>query len=166
MPELQWVIAYLALGATVVYAAGLFGVGIMVPILTTIFLEHDWPTEASVHMALGSSMAAIIPTSIASSKAHHQHNAVMWPIVIIMAPSVLLGAFTAAYLAKFASALTLGIFFFVFMFFSAIKLLINLQPKQTRSIPKKLGLSVQVVYWKYISVGNHRGRHVSCTISN
>ena len=63
---IEWVIAYLLLGGAVGFFAGLLGVGgggIMVPVLTALFLAQQFPAELSVHMALATSMAAIIAVS-------------------------------------------------------------------------------------------------------
>ena len=54
--------------------AGLFGVGggiVIVPILFWIFTSLNFPNEILMHMAIGSSLATIIPTSISSARAHY-----------------------------------------------------------------------------------------------
>ena len=82
MSEFWW--AYLLLGAFAGFMAGLLGVGggaIMVPILTSIFIAEGFPKTEVVHLALGTSMAAIVFTSVSSLRAHHAHNAVLWPVV-------------------------------------------------------------------------------------
>jgi len=69
-----WWLAYPVLGVVVGFFAGLLGVGgggIMVPMLTTFFLAQDFPHDQVVHMALGTSMAAIVLTSVSSLRAHH-----------------------------------------------------------------------------------------------
>jgi len=58
-----WWLTYPVLGAAVGFFAGLLGVGgggIMVPMLTTLFLAQGFPLEQVVHMALGTSLAAIV----------------------------------------------------------------------------------------------------------
>ena len=77
---IEWLAAYLALGAFVGFFAGLLGVGggaIMVPMLTTLFAAQGFPREHLVHLALGTSMAGIVITSISSLRAHHAHGAVV-----------------------------------------------------------------------------------------
>ena len=72
MPELQWLLAYMGLGALVGLLAGLFGIGgggVMVPVLTMLFVAQGFPAEHIVHMALATSMAAIVPTALASLRA-------------------------------------------------------------------------------------------------
>ena len=100
--ELHWLAAYLLLGAFVGFFAGLLGVGggaIMVPMLTTLFAAQGFPREHMVHLALGTSMAAIVFTSISSLRTHHAHGAVRWEIVKGIAPGVLLGTFGGSFVA-------------------------------------------------------------------
>lgn len=71
----EWIVAFLVLGLVVGFMAGLLGIGgggIMVPVLTSIFLAQGVPVEQVVHMALGTSMASIVFTSFASMRAHHK----------------------------------------------------------------------------------------------
>jgi uncharacterized membrane protein YfcA len=139
-----WWFAYLALGAFVGFFAGLLGVGgggIMVPMLTTLFLAQGFPLENVVHMALGTSMAAIVLTSIASLRAHHAHGAVRWEIVRSITPGILLGTFGATFLASRASTAGLAIFFAVFMAYVSLQMLANIKPKPSRELPGPLGLS-------------------------
>lgn len=137
MPELEWVLIFLLLGTFVGFMAGLLGIGgggIMVPILTTIFLALGVSLDNVVHLALGTSMAAIIITSLSSLRTHHAMNAVSWLIVRQMVPGILIGTFLATFIAPHVSSLYLAIFFSLFMFFVAIQLLIGAQPKPSRKI--------------------------------
>jgi uncharacterized membrane protein YfcA len=64
--------------------AGLLGIGgdgIMVPVLTSLFIIQGMLFEHIAHLALGTSMAAIIPSSLSSLMSHHRHGAVRWTIV-------------------------------------------------------------------------------------
>ncbi len=82
--ELQWILSFLLLGTFVGFMAGLLGVGgggIMVPVLTTIFMYQGFAVEKVVHLALGTSMASIVVTSLASARAHNARQAVLWDIV-------------------------------------------------------------------------------------
>src|SRR6187402_3415536 len=98
--DFLWWSSFLLLGAFTGFFAGLFGIGgggIMVPVLTFLFAQQQFPSEHILHMALATSMAAIVPTAIASLRAHHKHNAVIWPVVIKIAPGILLGTFAATF---------------------------------------------------------------------
>jgi uncharacterized protein len=140
----EWWLAYLALGALVGFFAGLLGVGgggIMVPILTTLFVAQGFPHEHLVHIALGTSMAAIVMTSMASLRAHHGHGAVLWPVVRYIAPGVLAGTFLGTFIASRVPTRPLAIFFACFMAYVSIQMLLNIKPKPSRDLPGPLGMS-------------------------
>ena len=116
--DFQWIAIFLLLGAVVGVMAGLLGVGgggIMVPMLTTIFLAMGIPVEKVVHLALGTSMASIVITSIASLRAHHARGGVIWDIVKHLTPGIILGTFLATFLATIMNSQYLAVFFSVFM---------------------------------------------------
>ena len=142
--EIEWLLAYLALGAFVGFFAGLLGVGgggIMVPVLTTMFAAQGFPREHLVHVALGTSMAAIVITSISSLRAHHAHGAVRWDIVGGITPGVLVGTFAGTFVASRVASAPLAIFFGCFMAYVAMQMILNVKPKPSRELPGKVGLA-------------------------
>ncbi|MFV0371654.1 MAG: sulfite exporter TauE/SafE family protein [Azonexus sp.] len=141
---IEWLAAYLLLGAFVGFFAGLLGVGgggIMEPMLTTLFAAQGFPPQHLVHLALGTSMAAIVLTSISSLRAHHRHGAVRWEIVRGVTPGVLLGTFAGTFLATRANSGTLALFFACYMAYVSLQMVMNIKPKPSRSLPGKLGLA-------------------------
>lgn len=123
---IEWILAFLSLGLFAGFMAGLLGIGgggIMVPMLTTIFLAQGLAPAYVVHLALGTSMAAIVMTSISSMRAHHARGGVLWPIVKTMAPGVILGTFAATFLAAKISSQHLAMFFALFMGYVALNML-------------------------------------------
>lgn len=138
-----WIAGYLALGAVAGFFAGLLGVGggaIMVPVLALMFAAQGFPEAHLMHLALGTSMAAIVFTSISSLHAHHRHGAVLWPIVLAIAPGILIGTFAGAQLASRVPTRPLAIFFTVFMSYVAFQMLANIKPKPSRQLPGQLGM--------------------------
>lgn len=136
--DLWWLSAFVLLGAVTGLVAGLFGIGgggLMVPVLTLLFAANAFPDHHLVHLALGTSMAAIVPTAIASLRAHHGHKAVLWPVVARLAPGVLLGTFAATFLASSLASEPLAIFFSVFMGYVALQMILNRKPKPSRQLP-------------------------------
>jgi len=136
-------LAYLALGAIAGLMAGLFGVGggaIMVPVLALLFARLDLPNAHLMHLALGTSMAAIVFTSLASLRAHAAREAVLWPAVRGMAPGIVLGTFLGAMLAGQLPTRPLAWFFAAFMSYVALQLLFDLKPHPARPLPGKVGL--------------------------
>ncbi len=139
----QAIAAYLALGGVVGLMAGLLGIGgggIMVPVLTSLFLWQGVPEEQVVHQALGTSMAAIVVTSIASLRAHHRRGGVVWPVVQRMAGGVVLGAFAATFVVAAAASVFLAVFFLLFMGGVALQLLRNRAPTPGRQLWRGRGL--------------------------
>lgn len=135
--ELWW--AYLLFGAAVGFFAGLLGVGgggIMVPVLTSIFIASGVAPGQQVHLALATSMAAIIVTSFASARSHHRHHAVLWPVVWRMTPGIVVGTLIAAFVAALVSSYYLALFFCIFMAYVALQLLLNVKPKASRTLPQ------------------------------
>ncbi len=122
---------FLLLGTIAGFMAGLLGIGgggIMVPVLTALFLSLGVQIEKVLHLALGTSMAAIVITSISSMHAHHLRGAVIWTYVRAMSPGVILGTFAATYIVSLVDALSLAIFFSLFMGFIAVRMFLNLTP--------------------------------------
>ncbi|ENO90729.1 sulfite exporter TauE/SafE family protein [Thauera linaloolentis] len=139
-----WWLTYPVLGAVVGFFAGLLGVGgggIMVPMLTTLFLAQGFPLDQVVHMALGTSMASIVLTSVSSLRAHHAHGAVHWDVVRSITPGILLGTFGATFIAARVNTAALAIFFAVFMAYVAIQMLLNIKPKPSRDLPGPAGMT-------------------------
>ena len=142
--NIYFLFSFLALGAFTGIFAGLFGIGgggIMVPILTYIFMKLAFPTEHIVHMALATSMTAIVPTAIASLRAHNARNAVLWSVVLKITPGILLGTFAGTFLAAYLTTKPLAIFFSCFMAIIALQLLFNAKPKPSRQLPNTLALN-------------------------
>lgn len=137
MIELEWVMAFLLLGTFVGFMAGLLGIGgggIMVPMLTTMFLMQGVPIDKVVHLALGSSMAAIIVTSISSLRAHHKRAGVIWPVVKNMSPGIIIGTFIGTFIAAQISTFYLAMIFSMFMAFVSAQLFLNKKPKADKAI--------------------------------
>ena len=142
MSEFWW--AYLALGAFAGFFAGLLGVGggaIAVPILTTIFIAEGFPKSEIVHLALGTSMAAIIFTSASSLRAHHAHGAVLWPVVRQITPGILVGTFGATFVVALLPTRPLTLFFACFIGYVAVQMMLNIKPKPHRDLPGVVGMT-------------------------
>src|SRR5690554_7896328 len=72
-------ILYLLLGALAGTMAGLFGIGgglVIVPVLIFSFGSLGVSPDIAAHLAIGTSLATIVFTSISSIRTHHQHLAV------------------------------------------------------------------------------------------
>ncbi len=141
-PVLILQLAVLGLGTG--FLAGLLGIGggmVLVPFLTFILTDRGVDADLAVKMAIATSMATIIFTSISSVRAHHKRGAVRWEIVKGLAPGIVLGAAIAT-LGVFAllKGSWLALFFAVFVGFSATQMLLDKKPKPTRTLPGTPGL--------------------------
>lgn len=142
---MTWWLSILALGAFAGFFAGLLGIGggsVMVPLLVILFSAQQFPAGEVMHMALGTSMAAILFTSISSVRIHHSHGAVLWPVVLRITPGIVLGTLAGTRLAALVPARMLAIIFTVFICYVALQMFINLKPKAHREMPGPLGTSL------------------------
>lgn len=118
-------IIFLIIGALAGFAAGLFGVGggtIIVPLLFIVFTQMDYSPDNIMHLALGTSLATIIVTSISSLMAHNKKGAVMWPVFKNLAPGLAIGCFLGAGIAGQISGLYLQLIVGVFLLWVAYKM--------------------------------------------
>jgi len=118
-------IIYLLIGAIAGFAAGLFGVGgglIIVPILYIVFTQMNYDPNVIMHIAVGTSLATIIVTSISSVTAHHKKGAVLWPVFRNLAPGLVLGSFLGAGVADLMSGQHLQLVIGVFAAWMAYKM--------------------------------------------
>lgn len=142
---MEWWLGYLFLGSIVGFFAGLLGIGgglIMVPILTLIFGAQNFPPDHILHLALGTSMAAIFFSSIASLRTHHAHGAVNWLMVKNMTPGTIIGALSGATLAGAISTKFLSIIFIVFTYCAATQLLFGIVPRSNYNFTHKIKMFI------------------------
>jgi uncharacterized protein len=132
--NLEIIIVFLLLGCAVGFLAGLLGIGgggLMVPVLTSVFLYQGLDINNVVHIALGTSMASIIAGSVSSFLSHHKRQAVDWQMVKIISFGVLVGAFLATFLVAYLDTKILTIFFMIFMAFASFKMIKDIKPRPT-----------------------------------
>ena len=132
------------LGIATGFLAGLLGIGggmLMVPFITIIMSNRGVAPDLAVKMAIATSMATIIFTSMSSVWAHHQRGAVRWDIVKRLAPGIVVGSFVGS-LGVFAllKGSYLAIFFGLFVGFSATQMFLDKKPEASRQLPGKGGL--------------------------
>ncbi|WP_297795573.1 sulfite exporter TauE/SafE family protein [uncultured Marinobacter sp.] len=134
---------YLALGAFAGTLAGLFGIGgglIIVPVLIFSFGLQGISTEIAAHMAVGTSLATIVFTSMSSIRSHHLHAAVRWDIFKPMTVGIVMGALVGAWTASLLSGPALELVIGVFVILVALKMIFEVNPKPGRVVPGPAGL--------------------------
>jgi len=137
-------IAELALlGLCTGFLAGLLGIGggmLMGPFLTLILSHRGVSADLAVKMAIATSMATIVFTSVSSVRAHHQRGGVRWDIVKSLAPGILLGgALASVGMFSVLKGTWLAIFFGLFVSFSATQMLRDKKPQANREMPGPAG---------------------------
>lgn len=134
---------YMAVGLVAGVLAGLLGVGgglVIVPMLIFCFVRQGINPDMIMHIALGTSLASIIFTSISSFMSHHKRGAVDWKIVKNIIPGILIGTFLGTIVASRLSTGFLKAFFCIFLYSVATQMIINKKPKPSREMPEKAGM--------------------------
>jgi uncharacterized membrane protein YfcA len=140
----QLILELAALGVCTGFLAGLLGIGggmVMVPFLTFMLSLRGVNADLAVKMAIATSMATIIFTSISSVRAHHKRGAVRWDLVKGLAPGIVLGSMIGS-LGVFVilKGTYLAIFFGLFVGFSATQMFLDKKPAPSRQVPGTVGL--------------------------
>jgi uncharacterized membrane protein YfcA len=144
MPFMEW-ITYLSLGAFAGTLAGLLGVGgglVIVPVLILLFKEQGFSHQVLVHLAIGTSLATIVFTSLSSVWAHHHRRAVLWPEFWQLTPGIVIGALTGAIIAKLIPGADLRTIFGIFELIVAVQMGLNLKPDARRQLPSAMGMGL------------------------
>ena len=134
---------YLALGVFAGVMAGLLGVGgglIIVPTLAWIFHHQQVDDAIVMHLAIGTSLATIVVTSISSVRAHHRRGAVLWPIFWRLTPGIVVGAWLGAAIADALPSAVLSKVFAVFVLTVAAQMGFGAKPAPHRELPGTAGM--------------------------
>lgn len=137
--------AYAGLGLVVGFVAGLLGVGgglIIVPVLILLLHAQGFAAGIEPQVALGTSLASILFTSLSSVRAHHRRGAVEWPLVARIAPGILAGTLAGALLAARVPATLLKLFFVAFLFYAAVQMWLDFKPAPHRGLPGRAGTNL------------------------
>jgi len=112
--------------------AGLLGVGggiVIVPVLDFALELLGVDLSIRMHIAVGTSLATIIPTSISSARAHHVKGAVDLSLVRYWGPFILLGAIFGTWIASQVESNVLAAVFAVIALLVALKMILPLEDK-------------------------------------
>lgn len=135
--------AYLIVGAASGLLAGLLGVGggvIVVPALILLYAQEWEATEWVPHLAVGTSLAAIVGTGAASARAHHRRRAVRWGLVAGLAPGIVLGAGSGAALAGLIPGPWLKGILACFLIYVGVRMLIHGNARRGGPLPGPPGM--------------------------
>ncbi len=136
---------YMLFGGIAGILAGLLGVGgglVIVPMINYALMIQNIQGPYTHHIALGTSLASIMFTSISSFMTHHRNRAVIWHIVRFITPGILLGTFIGSKVAAHLPLPLLKGFFVAFLFYVGTQMLLNIKPKASREVPGFWGNSL------------------------
>jgi uncharacterized membrane protein YfcA len=111
-----------------------------VPLLFILFTAQSFPVEHSMHLALGTSMATIVLTSVASMRAHHGHGAVRWDIVKSFAPGLVIGTLAGSFFATWIPTRPLAMVFTAIVYYASMQMMLDFKPKPHRQLPGTPGM--------------------------
>lgn len=124
-------LASLLLGAVAGVSAGLFGLGggtVIVPILAWLFTLQEIPEELVMIMAIATSLATVMFTSLSSVFAHHQRGYVLWEKVLYLSYGIVIGVAAGAFIAEHISAEHLRLVFALFLIYVSAQILLQIDP--------------------------------------
>lgn len=110
---------YIATGIVAGILGGMLGIGggvITVPVLFGVFTALRVPHSLLMHMAIGTSLAAIVFNALASTWSFHRRHLVLWKLFFKLTPSFFVGAIAGAILAHFLTEKILAWIFAAFLF--------------------------------------------------
>jgi uncharacterized membrane protein YfcA len=108
-----------------------------------------WPGH-DVHLALGTAMATAVVTVSASARAHHARGAVNWPVVMRLAPGMILGSMLSSYVSGWFPQRVLALAFAVVVYAGATQMLLGRTSRSAAPMPGRattlaVGLAIGTV---------------------
>jgi uncharacterized membrane protein YfcA len=143
MWSIEILLPLIVAGLSAGFIAGLLGLGggtVIVPIMLWFLARLDVGGVYTQHLALGTSFAVMIFTTLMSAWSQHKRGAVNWYIVKYLSPAMVVSSLLGAWLTQFLPMMFLQIFFIGFLYAMSAQLLLKLKPKPTRQLPKPAGL--------------------------
>ncbi len=140
---METLLYYLPVGAVAGLIAGLLGLGggvVMVPALVIVFPLLGLPDNLLMHLVVGTSLAAIVPTSASSVYAHYLVGAVSWQIFRQLAPWMLIGAVFGGEIAHLLPSIVLQRIFAAYVLIASVQMIRGSATAQAdRSLPGTAG---------------------------
>jgi uncharacterized protein len=124
--------------------AGVFGVGggtVVVPVLYEVFVVIGVPDELRMPLCAGTSLALIIPTSIASFTSHCKTDAVNFDLLKLWSVPIIAGVIGGTVLARYAPAAVFKTLFVLIALLTAVRLILRDRlPTLGQDVPRRLRL--------------------------
>jgi uncharacterized membrane protein YfcA len=104
---------------------------VIVPFLAWRLEHTSLPADSVMVVAVATSLASIVATSLSAIRSHHRRGAIHWPTVAKLAPGILIGSSLGSGLAHVLPGHLLKLIFSLFLFLVGLSML----RKSARSIP-------------------------------
>jgi len=127
------------------YLAGFLGIGggfIVVPALVFLFMQDPATAPWAIHMAVATSLATMLVTSLSSIIAHQRKGAIRWSVVRSLTAGLVIGAVLGAAIADLLHGKALVRVFGVFALLAGLQLILGRHPDGEKPLPGQPGASV------------------------
>lgn len=138
-----WV-EYALTGLVAGFLAGYLGIGgglVLVPALSLLFSQDPAIADIAVQMAVATSLATMLFTSMSSLLSHHKRGAILWSLVRQMIPGLLVGALLGSFIADRIGNVALGNVFGVFAFIVGLQMLLGSKTQRDSSLPGPVAIT-------------------------
>lgn len=138
--ELLPLFAFFIVGVLAGLLGGLLGLSggvVTIPSLIFIFHYFDFPRDQVTHMAIGTSLAAMVFNGAMSAWSHHRRQGVVWDLFFSLFPWILLGALAGSFAANFIPDAVLEDTFGAFILLLGIYLIIRKKKQKEFTRPSK-----------------------------
>lgn len=122
-------LAMVGAGLSAGVIAGLLGVGggiVLVPALELAMSAAGVPPSHTMHLAVATALATIIPTSISSARAHHGRGSVDWSLIRLWAGPMLIGSVIGGLMATSLRSTVLSALFGIVCLVITVKMFLPL----------------------------------------
>ncbi len=130
MPMWEIVLICLAIGVFAGFVAGLLGLGggtVVVPTLYYVLPYVGVRDEVLMSVALGTSFATIVISTMSAAQQHHKNGNVDWAVAKTLVPALMLSVFISSLFVSSLPKDYLTKIFAVIMMYLALKMLISLK---------------------------------------
>lgn len=151
---LEVLLLCLAFGCFSGMLAGLFGIGgglVLVPFFLVLFESEGIASELLMLMAVATSLATIVVTSIAATIMQHRLGAVIWKYVFNLSAGIVIGVVLGAWVADTIPDDNLRLVFASYMLYTAIKMARQSKLKAEHKSLKALALSLSGALVGFVS---------------
>ncbi len=131
---------FIVLGLASGLIAGLLGIGgsgILVPFAVLIFTLHGLGGEHVVHMAIATSLATVVFTSISSIYQHQKQGDINWSVVLLIVPGIVIGSWFGPMLSAKLSSSTMAFIFGAFTAATGTHMIWPKKSRVTQPMPSK-----------------------------